>query len=495
MPPVTAKKFEIGWTAPSCRTSKSSGGQARHPVALGIGDDHVDARDADLDRLGDGGKPFSGSCAAGFGGRLGALAGGFGAGGGSCAARPKGASPSAIASTADLFKWFLLTAQSAMRVDNIPRPREVLPLGGPSPERVLGRAAAKHGARASGPERRKNNVALSKGIQQNSHSRERPEDKPGGDNEMQGAMQSMRRERRRAAMAAVLLLAVLRPDGLQQDQIQAGDQEGQRVPQGRAVPDRARRVRGTPSRLDPSETKLNKHIGIAYMGMYQPGSKHPKDLEFAPEGDRQPEDLRRGSTPRTEGARVPRLDVPEHRPVRRRDRLLPERDARSGTRRTARRCSRSAMLYFKKGDFDNGVEVAEEAARVEGNNPEVYVPDRRPGLGPVVQLPRPRPGPRGARSSRRASRTLNKALEIKPDYFEALSYINLLYREKAKMETDPAKKQEYTDTANKYLAQALEMRKAAQEKRRPRRPRRRRNRASSSGVSPGRGDDSCLRTH
>src|SRR3954470_8515832 len=63
------------------------------------------------------------------------------------------------------------------------------------------------GTRASCPERRKNNVALSNGIQQNSHSRGRPERKPGGDNEMQGAMQSMRRERRRAAMAAVLLLA------------------------------------------------------------------------------------------------------------------------------------------------------------------------------------------------------------------------------------------------------------------------------------------------
>ena len=34
-------------------------------------------------------------------------------------------------------------------------------------------------------------------------------------------------------------------------------------------------------RLDPKENKLHKHIGIAYMGMYQPGSKHPKDLEFA----------------------------------------------------------------------------------------------------------------------------------------------------------------------------------------------------------------------
>ena len=56
---------------------------------------------------------------------------------------------------------------------------------------------------------------------------------------------------------------------------------------------------------------------------------------------------------------------------------------------------------------------------------------------------------------------LNKALQIKPDYFEALSYVNLLYREKAKIEADPVKKQEYVDTANKYLQQALELRKKA----------------------------------
>jgi hypothetical protein len=54
---------------------------------------------------------------------------------------------------------------------------------------------------------------------------------------------------------------------------------------------------------------------------------------------------------------------------------------------------------------------------------------------------------------------LNKALQIKPEYFEALSYLNLLYREKAKIDPDPVKKQEYTDTANRYLQQALELRK------------------------------------
>ena len=47
-------------------------------------------------------------------------------------------------------------------------------------------------------------------------------------------------------------------------------------------------------RLDPNEKKLHKNIGLAYMGLYQPGSKHPKDLEYAAEGDRAPEEVHRG---------------------------------------------------------------------------------------------------------------------------------------------------------------------------------------------------------
>jgi tetratricopeptide (TPR) repeat protein len=121
------------------------------------------------------------------------------------------------------------------------------------------------------------------------------------------------------------------------------------------------------------------------------------------------------------------------------------------------------MLYFKKGDFDNGVTWLKKRLEIEGNNPEVYYLigvqawDRSynyPDLDPAMR----------AKIVEDGLESLNKAVQLKPDYFEAITYINLLYREKAKMETDPAKKQEYLDTANKYLQQALEMRKAAQEK-------------------------------
>ena len=62
-----------------------------------------------------------------------------------------------------------------------------------------------------------------------------------------------------------------------------------------------------------------------------------------------------------------------------------------------------AMLYFKKGDFDNGVKWLKKRLNVDTTNPEPrgLLPDRRAGVGPLVQLPRHRSGRAGARSSTR----------------------------------------------------------------------------------------------
>ena len=135
-----------------------------------------------------------------------------------------------------------------------------------------------------------------------------------------------------------------------------------------------------------------------------------------------------------------------------------------------------AMLYFKKGDFDNGVKWLKKRLTVEGGpSPRCTTSSAsRPGTAPTTSRTSIRRS--GRKIVEEGLQALNKAIELKPDYFEAVSYINLLYREKAKIETDPVKKQEYIDTANKYLQQALEMRKAAQEKAKAEAARPRRNR-------------------
>ena len=87
----------------------------------------------------------------------------------------------------------------------------------------------------------------------------------------------MPRARQRAATAAILLLAALAFPGCNKlkskQEVKRGNdflKAAQYQPALAAYQEALR--------LDPSETKLHKHIGIAYMGMYQPGSKHPQDL-------------------------------------------------------------------------------------------------------------------------------------------------------------------------------------------------------------------------
>jgi tetratricopeptide (TPR) repeat protein len=55
--------------------------------------------------------------------------------------------------------------------------------------------------------------------------------------------------------------------------------------------------------------------------------------------------------------------------------------------------------------------------------------------------------------------SVDQALKIKPDYFEAMVYNNLLFREKAKMEVDANLRLQYMNQANEWQQKALALRK------------------------------------
>ena len=59
-------------------------------------------------------------------------------------------------------------------------------------------------------------------------------------------------------------------------------------------------------------------------------------------------------------------------------------------------------------------------------------------------------------------RGLRKAVEIKPDYFDAMFYLGLMLREKAKLETDGNARTADVDEAETWLKKGLELRKKAQ---------------------------------
>lgn len=62
---------------------------------------------------------------------------------------------------------------------------------------------------------------------------------------------------------------------------------------------------------------------------------------------------------------------------------------------------------------------------------------------------------------------LDKALAINPDYEDAMTYKNLLYRVKADMTVDEAEKKTLTDQADEWFNKALETRKKNAEKKGP----------------------------
>jgi tetratricopeptide (TPR) repeat protein len=269
------------------------------------------------------------------------------------------------------------------------------------------------------------------------------------------------RYRQRAAAAASLLIAVVALSGCNKIKSKQEVKRGNEFLKA-AQYQSALAAYEEALRLDPGETKLHKHIGISYMGMYQPGSKHAKDLEFAQKAI---DNLKQYVAAYPDDKKALEYLVSMYLNTERYDDAIDfyQNNLLKTNPKDSKAMQSLAMLYFKKGDFDNGVKWLKARQTVEGNNPEVYYLigvqawDRSynfPDLDPALR----------AKIVDEGLESLNKAVEMKPDYFEAVSYINLLYREKAKMETDPAKKQEYTDTANKYLQQALEMRKAAQEK-------------------------------
>lgn len=57
---------------------------------------------------------------------------------------------------------------------------------------------------------------------------------------------------------------------------------------------------------------------------------------------------------------------------------------------------------------------------------------------------------------------LRKALEISPQYVDAMQYLNLLYREKAKLTEDEAQKREWLRDADRLALESLELRRKQQ---------------------------------
>ena len=268
----------------------------------------------------------------------------------------------------------------------------------------------------------------------------------------------MRIRRHRALAAAMFTLAAISLAGCNKLQARSEIKKGNEFFKAANYP-AALAAYENASRLDPGQSKLKKNIGLAYMAMYQPGSKHPKDIEFAAKAI---ENLQAYLKEHPEDKRAHEFLVSMYLNTDRYDDAIKFYQERlAADPKDVKAIQSLAAMYFKKGDFNKGVEWLQKRAALEPTNPEGYVMIGVQAWDRSYHYPDIDPATRGQIVDMGLD-NLDKALKIKPDSFEALTYINLLWREKAKMETDPAKKDQDIETAEKYRAQALELRKKTQ---------------------------------
>ncbi len=156
---------------------------------------------------------------------------------------------------------------------------------------------------------------------------------------------------------------------------------------------------------------------------------------------------------------------------------------------TASALASIGMIYYNMRKFDQAKEYQRRRMEMDPSNPEPYywigVLDwdicwpRRMGLRKDLNLANPKdptkpdvlpPLPAKAGSELRDKNgklvdegieTLKKALELKPNYSDAMVYLNLMYREKADIEEDPAARDEDMKQAEEWVTKAIATRRQA----------------------------------
>jgi len=117
-----------------------------------------------------------------------------------------------------------------------------------------------------------------------------------------------------------------------------------------------------------------------------------------------------------------------------------------------------AGYYNRQGHFDKTIEALEERAAKEPNNPEAFYTIATYYWDEAYRDFKLKENEKKAYVGKGVE-AVDHALQIKPDYMEALVYKNLLLRLQANLEKDPAKQQQLIKDADKLRDRAQELRK------------------------------------
>jgi predicted Zn-dependent protease len=214
--------------------------------------------------------------------------------------------------------------------------------------------------------------------------------------------------------------------------------------------------------IDPSFPDLDRMIGYSQIGMYVPDDKSPANEAHA-------------------DAAI--MELNKYLKKRPDDRIA--RDALISMYLSANRTSQAidyfrnyltshpadldavksiATLYAKQGDFNESLAWYKKITLLDSKNPESFY------IFGVVCYEKVAKNPPADNAQKldiimQGKQALETSIQMKPDYFESMAYLNLLWRQQALLETDPVKAQQDVQQADAIRNKAVEIiraKKAAQ---------------------------------
>lgn len=113
-----------------------------------------------------------------------------------------------------------------------------------------------------------------------------------------------------------------------------------------------------------------------------------------------------------------------------------------------------ATLYSKQGNFNESLNWYEKITLLDSKNPEAYYVYGVVCYEKVAKNP-PADVNERLQIIEKGKKALQTAVNMKKDYFEAMVYLQLLYRQQAPLETDPAKQQQLLAEADRIRNEAI----------------------------------------
>jgi tetratricopeptide (TPR) repeat protein len=218
-------------------------------------------------------------------------------------------------------------------------------------------------------------------------------------------------------------------------------------------------------KLNPKSWDGNYTMAVSYLALYHPGSEHPKDKEYAEKGIAAFERTLELTPPSADDReKTEKFYLSFLSSTGDKDKAVAYLEKQLATRPDELSLiNQIATLYQKNGNFTKALEYFEKRANMDPKNKEAWYT-----LGVNCWARSYHGGLAVSQEERelvvgKGIEALDKALAIDPNYFDALSYINLIYREKAKALASVGKNAEAGQAyakADEYQKQAIDLRKA-----------------------------------